>query len=78
MKYLARELLNGLDNLDNVRELELRDCKSSLEAAQFAEEITKQGYKLLMKRQKKDYDKIMMVELYYEKEKQKKGGRIIK
>lgn len=67
MKYIARELLNGTNDLDNFRELELRECENSKEATQFVEDMMKNNLELRLKRQKKDYDKVLHVELYFER-----------
>ena len=69
MKYFAKELLSGPKNLDNVRDLELRECTSADEATKFVQEIMNKNLELRLKRQKKDYDKIILVELYFERPK---------
>lgn len=69
MKYSARELMQGLDNTDAYRDIEMRDCGNVFEAKNFVDYIVEKGYELQMKRQKKDYDKVVLVELYFEKKK---------
>lgn len=69
MKYLAIELLDGPEILDNARDIELRECSNPQEATKFVQEIEKRGLELKLKRQKKDYNKIILVELFFEKKK---------
>lgn len=68
MKYLAKEMLNGPKDLDSCREIEMRECKDAQEATKFVEEVMKtHDLELRRKRQKKDYDKVILVELFFTK-----------
>ena len=64
---MAKELLSGPDLLDDSRDIELRECSNAQEATKFVNEMQKRGLELKLKRQKKDYEKIILVELYFER-----------
>lgn len=69
MKYMAKELLSDPKLLDDSRDIELRECENAQEAIKFVKEIEKRGMSLILKRQKKDYNKLILVELYFERKK---------
>lgn len=64
--------MHGIDNLDSYRDIESRDCKNAFEAKNFVDEILSKGFEVRLKRQKKDYETIIMIELYFEKQKKVK------
>lgn len=61
--------MSGADNLDAYRDIETRECSNAFQAKNFVDEILAKGFELRLKRQKKDYETIIMVELYFEKNK---------
>jgi hypothetical protein len=69
MKYKAIELLDGPEILDNSRDIELRECNNAKEATSFVKEVEDKGFELKIKRQKKDYEKVILVELFFERKK---------
>jgi hypothetical protein len=66
MKYVLRELLNGPKNLDNAKELGNRECQSMEEVVNLMKEMENRGLILAVRKEKKDYDKISWVELYFQ------------
>jgi hypothetical protein len=69
MKYMAKELLSGQELLDNCRDIELRECNNAEDASKFTKEVENRGFELRLKRQKKDYNKIVLIELFFERKK---------
>jgi len=67
MKYIARELLQGVENVHAYKDLEIRECSNAFAAKNFVDELLSKNYELRLKRQKKDYDTIVQVELYFER-----------
>lgn len=69
MKYLVKELFYGPERLDDTRDVEIRECVNAFEAKRLVDEYIDKGFELKLKRQKKDYDKIISVELFFERKK---------
>ncbi len=61
--------MQGIDNVDAYQDMEIRECSNAFAAKNFVDEIMAKGYELRLKRQKKDYDTIVLVELYFEPKK---------
>ena len=64
--------MQGPDNLDSYREIETRDCSNAFEAKNFVDEMMSKNFELRLKRQKKDYETIIMIELYFERKEKAK------
>ena len=69
MKYILKELLRGPKLLDDSRKMETRECSSMEEAVKLISEMEKKGFDLKARQEKRDYEKIAWVELYFEKAK---------
>ena len=67
MKYVLKELLKGVDQIDDSRNLGNRECNSMDEVVALMKEMEGQGLELKMRKEKRDYDKIIMVELYFKR-----------
>ena len=67
MKYIVKELLHGVENTDDSRDIEIRECANATEATKLLKEMEDKGFELKLKRDKKDYKKIIQVELFFEK-----------
>ena len=65
MKYVIKELLRGPELLDDSRNIEIRECNTMDDAINLIKEMEGKGFELRTRKEKRDYDKIMMVELYF-------------
>lgn len=67
MKYVAKQLIHDLPNTDDVIELGYQDCKNYKDAEKFFMNFINQNYELKLKRDIKDYDTLIRIELYFKK-----------